>query len=46
MANDLGRFGLAIALIALIASGLYELGGTVSASRPGNGPILFLPPLR
>jgi len=46
MTNDLSRFGFAIALIALVASGLYQIGGAVSLTRPAGGPTLLLPPLR
>ncbi len=42
MTDQLGRFGMAIAVIALIASGLYQLGGSVSIATSPQG-VAFHP---
>lgn len=34
MADQLGRFGMAIALIGLIAAGLYQFSGRVYVAGP------------
>jgi hypothetical protein len=43
MADQLGRFGMAIAVIALIASGLYQFGGYASVEQPGARVVVFHP---
>ncbi len=40
MADQLGRFGMAIAVIALIASGLYQFSGSVSVTTGARGIIV------
>jgi hypothetical protein len=42
MADQLGRFGMAIAVIALIASGLYQFSGSVSVATSPQG-VAFHP---
>ncbi len=37
MADQLGRFGMAIAVIVLIASGLYQFSGSVSVDTGARG---------
>jgi len=37
MVHQLGRFGMAVAVIALIASGLYQFGGSVSVVTSSQG---------
>ena len=41
MADQLGRFGIAIAVIALIATGLYQFSGSVSVVETSNRVIVF-----
>ena len=46
MAHELGRFGIAIGLIALIASSLYQLSGGVSVTDRGTVRSVFYSPSR
>ena len=41
MADQLGRFGMAIAVIALIATGLYQFSGHVSIVETRSQGIVF-----
>jgi hypothetical protein len=44
MADQLGRFGMAVTLIALIATGLYQFSGSVSLVGPGTVRSVFYSP--
>ncbi len=37
MAHQLGRFSMAIAVIALVATGLYQFSGAVSVDTGAHG---------
>ena len=41
MADQLGRIGMAVTLIALIATGLYQFSGSVSFVEPGTVHSVF-----
>jgi hypothetical protein len=43
MADRLGRFGMAVTVIALIATGLYQFSGRVSIVEPGAFASSFIP---
>jgi hypothetical protein len=44
MADQLGRFGMAVTLIALIATCLYQFSGSVSLVEPGTVRSVFYSP--
>ena len=41
MADQLGRFGMAIAVIALIETGLYQFSGSISVVETRAQGIVF-----
>ena len=41
MADQLGRIGMAVTLIALIATGLYQFSGSVSVVETRTQGIVF-----
>jgi hypothetical protein len=41
MADQLGRFSIAMAVIALFATGLYQFSGFASYKAPGTPGIVF-----
>jgi len=41
MADQLARFGMAITLITLIATSLYQFSGRVSVVEPGTPGIVY-----
>ena len=41
MADQLGRFGMAIAVIARVATGLYQFSGRVSVVETRTTAIVF-----
>jgi hypothetical protein len=44
MADQLGRIGMAVTLITLIATGLYQFSGSVSFVEPGTvHNVLYFP---
>ena len=41
MVDQLGRIGMAVTLIALIATGLYQFSGSVNGVEPGSVHSVF-----
>jgi type IV secretory pathway VirB2 component (pilin) len=44
MTDQLGRFGMAIAVISLIATGLYQFSGSVSVVETGTRVVVIHSP--
>jgi type IV secretory pathway VirB2 component (pilin) len=44
MTDQLGRFGMAIAVIALIATGLYQFSGSISVVETGTRVVVIHSP--
>ena len=41
MADQLGRFSVAVAVIALFATGLYQFSGFANYKAPGTPGVVF-----